>query len=93
MVAAAPVFPVTFPSREEEQSILLQNVPWSAYVALRDAVDSGGMRMTYLRGSLEIMSTSRSHEVTKKQIARLLELFCLERDALCSATASESGTV
>jgi Uma2 family endonuclease len=49
-------------------------------VALRDAVDSGGVRMTYLRGSLEIMRTSRSHEVTKKQIARLLELFYLERD-------------
>jgi Uma2 family endonuclease len=47
---------------------------------LRDAVDSPGVRMTYLRGSLEIMSTSRSHEVAKKQIARLLELFCLERD-------------
>src|SRR5262249_21344719 len=31
-------------------------------------------------GSLEIMSPSREHEVSKKQIARLLELFCLERD-------------
>ena len=36
--------------------------------------------MTYLEGSLEIMSPSRRHEVEKKQIARLLELFCLERD-------------
>ena len=36
--------------------------------------------MTYLEGSLEIMSPSREHEVGKKQIARLLELFCLERD-------------
>lgn len=26
------------------------------------------------------MSASREHEVSKKQIARLLELFCLERD-------------
>lgn len=26
------------------------------------------------------MTTSRRHEVTRKQIARLLELFCLERD-------------
>jgi Uma2 family endonuclease len=29
---------------------------------------------------LEIMSPSREHEVDKTQIARLLELFCLERD-------------
>jgi len=36
--------------------------------------------MTYLEGQLEIMSPSRTHEVGKKQIARLLELFCLERD-------------
>jgi Uma2 family endonuclease len=36
--------------------------------------------MTYLQGVLEIMRTSRGHEVSKKQIARLLELFCLERD-------------
>jgi Uma2 family endonuclease len=80
MIAAAPLFPLSLPSLDEEQRILLRNVPWSAYVALRDAVDSPGVRMTYLRGSLEIMSTSRAHEVTKKQIARLLELFCLERD-------------
>jgi Uma2 family endonuclease len=36
--------------------------------------------MTYLEGLLEIMTTSRGHEVEKKLIARLLELFCLERD-------------
>ena len=36
--------------------------------------------MTFLEGALEIMSPSRTHEVTKKQIARLLELFCLERN-------------
>jgi Uma2 family endonuclease len=64
----------------EERRVLLTNVPWSTYVVLRDTVDSSGIRMTYLKGSLEIMSPSRSHEVGKTQIARLLELFCLERD-------------
>jgi Uma2 family endonuclease len=33
-----------------------------------------------LNGELEIMSPSKAHEVSKTQIARLLELFCLERD-------------
>ena len=47
---------------------------------LRDTVQSPGVRMTYLVGSLEIMVTSRTHEVSKTQIARLLELYCLERD-------------
>jgi Uma2 family endonuclease len=80
MVAATPLFPVSLPTPDEEQRVLLRNVPWATYVVLRDSVDSPGVRMTYLRGWLEIMSPSRAHEVTKKQIARLLELFCLERD-------------
>ena len=79
MVAAAS-FPVHVPGVEEEPRILLSNVPWATYVMLRDTLDSPGVRMTYLRGSLEIMSPSRTHEVNKTQIARLLELYCLERD-------------
>jgi len=60
--------------------VLLSSVPWSVYVVLRDAIDSPGVRMTYLEGQLEIMSPSKAHEVSKKQIARLFELCCLERD-------------
>lgn len=59
---------------------MLEGVPWSTYVVLRDSIDSPGTRMTYLEGCLEILRTSRAHEVDKKAIARLLELFCLERD-------------
>lgn len=80
MVAAAPLFPVRPPSVEDEQRILIGGVPWATYVMLRDSIESAGVRMTYLEGWLEIMSPSREHEVEKKQIARLLELFCLERD-------------
>jgi Uma2 family endonuclease len=80
MAAATPLFPVHRPSASEEQRTLLFNVPWATYVVLRDSVDSPGVRMTYLKGALEIMVTSRTHEVSKTQIARLLELFCLERD-------------
>jgi len=78
-VVAATQFPVHTRSDSEESRVLLSDVPWSTYVVLRDTVDSSGIRMTYLRGALEIMSPSRRHEVSKKQIARLLELFCLER--------------
>ena len=80
MVAVAPLFPVHTRAPAEEPRILLTDVPWSTYVVLRDTLDGPGLRMTYLKGSLEIMSPSREHEVSKKQIARLLELFCLERD-------------
>lgn len=80
MAAVAPLYPVQPPSPTEERRVLLSGVPWSTYVVLRDSLDSSGVRMTYLRGQLEIMSPSREHEVDKTQIARLLELFCLERD-------------
>ena len=80
MVAAANHFPVQLPEPEHEQRVLLEGVSWATYVMLRDSVDSPGVRMTYLEGQLEIMSPSRAHEVDKTQIARLLELFCLERD-------------
>lgn len=80
MVALSSPYPVHVPSPGEEQRILLTNVPWSTYVMLRDSLDSSGVRMTYLEGALEITSPSREHEVGKKQIARLLELYCLERD-------------
>jgi Uma2 family endonuclease len=80
MAAATTLFPVQPRASTEEQRILLNDVPWSTYVMLRDTLDSSGVRMTYLKGALEIMSPSKAHEVSKKQIARLLELFCLERD-------------
>lgn len=78
-MVAATLFPVHPWSQTEEQRILLFDVPWSTYVVLRDSLDSPGIRMTYLKGQLEIMSPSREHEVGKKQIARLLELFCFLR--------------
>ncbi len=80
MVAATSLFPFQIPRVEDEQRILLSNVPWATYEALRDGIESASVRMTYLEGQLEIMSPSRGHEVTKTQIGRLVELFCLERD-------------
>ncbi|MEM6786364.1 MAG: Uma2 family endonuclease [Myxococcota bacterium] len=77
-MAARPLAPPV--DADVDQRVVLHGVPWSTYVVLRDTVDSSGVRMTYLEGTLEIMSPSRRHEVNKTQIARLLELFCLERD-------------
>lgn len=80
MVAAAQYYSVAPPEAESEERILLTGIPWATYVVLRDSIESPHIRMTYLEGWLEIMSPSRQHEGEKKQIARLLELFCLERD-------------
>ena len=78
MVAAQSLFPID--AAAEEQRLVVSGVPWETYVMLREALDHTNLRMTYLEGTLEIMSPSRRHEVEKKQIARFLELFCLERD-------------
>jgi Uma2 family endonuclease len=80
MGAAEELFPTHHRADDEDQHVVLRQVPWSVYVLLRDAIESPGVRMTYLEGVLEIMSPSRKHEVNKKQIARLIEAFCLERD-------------
>jgi Uma2 family endonuclease len=65
----------------EERRFVLHGVPWSAYVALRDALDDhSGLKMTYLRGALELMCPSVLHEDAKKIIARLVEVWAMERD-------------
>ncbi|HKE16019.1 MAG TPA: Uma2 family endonuclease, partial [Kofleriaceae bacterium] len=58
---------------EAERRFVLEDVPWWAYVALRDALEDSGTRMTYLEGRLELMSPSDTHEEEKKLVARLLE--------------------
>jgi Uma2 family endonuclease len=49
-------------------------------VILREALDTPGLRMTYCEGTLELMSPSRTHELNKKNIARLVELYAFLRD-------------
>lgn len=75
MVAAASNPPVI----NAEQRILINGVSWKDYVILREALDTPGLRMTFYKGSLEIMSPSIAHERNKKAIARLVELFAFLR--------------
>lgn len=57
-----------------EQHLLLHNVDWQAYVAIGEALrDRPALRMTYDRGNLEFMTTSREHELYKTRLARLME--------------------
>ena len=64
-----------------EKRFVLHGVPWWTYVALRDALDeTTRLKMTYLEGTLELMSPSMLHEDAKKIIARLIEVWAMERD-------------
>ncbi len=64
-----------------EQRLTLHGVTWEQYETLRAALDHiAGLRMTYLAGVLELMSPSLDHEGIKTSLARLLEIYALERD-------------
>jgi len=65
----------------EEQRLILNSVTWQQYETLRATLDDiPGLRMTYLEGTLEIMTPSPEHEVDKTAIARLIEIYALEMD-------------
>jgi len=50
-------------------------VSWKEYVIFRELFDRLGLRMTYLRGALELTSPSPEHELWKTNIARFIELY------------------
>ena len=79
-VAAAPFLELPSTHAHDDQFVVLHDVDWKTYCALRELFDGPGVRMTYLRGALEIMSPSRRHEGYKTRIARLIELYALETD-------------
>jgi Uma2 family endonuclease len=66
--------------RDEDVRLVIHNVTWGRYVAIRELLEEQrGLRIAYLKGTLEIMSPSDTHESQKKTIARLVELYALER--------------
>jgi len=66
----------------EQQSLILYGVTWQQYDALVGLFmdQFPALRMTYLEGTLEIMSTSPEHERIKTIIGRLIEAFAEELD-------------
>ncbi len=60
--------------------MLVHGVSWNDYVVAREALEHSGLRMAFCDGELELMSPLRPHEEWKTNIARLVELWALERD-------------
>jgi len=77
---------------EGERRFIMHGVPWATYALLRDSLDDGhsGLRLTYLEGSLELMSPSGDHEDLKTLIARLLEAWAEERDVELNGRGSQT---
>lgn len=66
---------------EAEQRITLFDIRWEHFESMLQMVEGQrGLRLTYLEGTLEFMSPSVQHGLIQKLIARLLEVYALERD-------------
>lgn len=80
MVAAAEVLESLEDDGMVDHVVHLYGVSWDDYLrilAMRG--DKSGPRITYLEGTLEIMSPSRGHEGVKSFIGCLVEAWCLDR--------------
>jgi Uma2 family endonuclease len=80
MAVAVPYSFAPRPEQLPEQRMLIYGVRWKDYVILREALDTPGLRMTFCEGALELMSPSRTHELRKTTIARLVELYAVLRE-------------
>lgn len=68
--------PINLDIQDAEQKSIVTGVSWENYEQLLNRLgNSVRYRITYLDGTLEIMSPSRRHEVSQKNIARLLEAY------------------
>ncbi|MEL6351273.1 MAG: Uma2 family endonuclease [Cyanobacteria bacterium J06627_28] len=67
-------------SSVEEPRVYLEGVSWQQYEALLSTLgdDFPALRLSYLDGTLEIMTTSPLHEELKKIIGMLLEAYLQE---------------
>jgi Uma2 family endonuclease len=67
------------PAPPPEQRFLLSDVDWQSYVLIgRALADRPGLRITYDRGSLELMTTSPKHEIYKQHLNRFVEIMAEE---------------
>ena len=63
-----------------EQRIILHGVSWQQYETLRQTLDDvSGTRITYLKGTLEIMTPSPEHEDSKATIGDLLAVYLRQK--------------
>ena len=66
---------------EEQHFILPGYYNWQQFKAIQALIDEvGGVRLSYLDGCVEFMTLGEKHEMLKKAIAILLEIYFFEMD-------------
>lgn len=68
----------TKPALQGENRFLLTDISWDFYLRFCEELEERHVRLTYDRGSLEIMVTGSPHEFYKKMLAKLLEQLLFE---------------
>lgn len=71
-----------------EQRFLLHGVDWRSYQLLGQALLNRHIRITYDRGSLEMMTVSNEHERNKRFVGRLIEEFTVALDVPIQSAGS-----
>jgi Uma2 family endonuclease len=64
----------------EQQHLVLDGVSWDFYERTLDEIGNRPMRVTFYRGSIEIMPPPAEHECAKISIGALIEVTALELD-------------
>jgi len=67
--------------QQEEQKLILQGISWQEYLKLDSTLENvPGVRLSYLAGTLQIMTLSPKHEAVKTTIGRLLEMYAFAKN-------------
>jgi|SRR5580658_5828638 hypothetical protein len=78
-MVAASSFDRTGDKIELDQHVVLRGMAWKDYeVVLAIRSEAAGVRLYYLDGEIELMSSTRDHEGNKTMLARLLEMWAVE---------------
>lgn len=72
-----------------DQRVILDSISWEVYEALLDARGERSVpRMTYLDGTLELLSPGRPHETSKTRLARILEAWAIAMNVVLEGYGS-----
>lgn len=74
MTTAQPI------SLDAQQHIVLDGISWETYEKILGDLQERQIRVTYDRGTLEMMAPLPHHEQWKKRYGRLIDALCEERD-------------
>jgi Uma2 family endonuclease len=77
MATATPT-PTSTGPEVGERRFVIYNLGWQGYQALRKILGDRGPRLTYARGSVELMSPLLPHEGYSKRLGRMVEAICEE---------------